>query len=171
MKMNKHRVYLSLGSNIGDREAFLAAARRELSAHLGVKLLCSSSLYETEPVGYRDQGWFLNQVVEVETALRPGQLLSFIHEIENKLGRKRLIRWGPRVIDLDILLYDSLVMETADLIIPHPRIYERSFVLVPLQEIAPDLVHPDGLTTREHLKLLQEGKATEKVQLFSGPTP
>jgi 2-amino-4-hydroxy-6-hydroxymethyldihydropteridine diphosphokinase len=169
--MEEHLVYLSLGSNIGDREAFLAAACQKLSAQPGVKLICSSSLYETEPVGYRDQGWFLNQVVEVRTTLRPGQLLAVIHEIENKLGRKRLIRWGPRVIDLDILLYDSLSIETEDLVIPHPRIYERSFVLVPLQEIAPDLVHPDGLTTREHLKLLQEGGAAEKVCLFSGPFP
>ncbi len=162
----KH-AFLGLGSNMGERESYLDAARQELTCS-EVRIIRVSSLYETEPVGYTDQGWFLNQVVKVETTLDPEELLSFIHEIENKLGRKRLIRWGPRVIDVDILLYENLVLDTPDLIIPHPRMYERSFVLIPLQEIAPDLVHPDGRTTREHLEALSGKGETEKIRLFQG---
>ncbi|MDN5376289.1 MAG: 2-amino-4-hydroxy-6-hydroxymethyldihydropteridine diphosphokinase [Thermacetogenium sp.] len=166
--MAERRVFLSLGSNLGNRSAYLEAACRELAAHPEVRLLSRSSLYETEPVGYRDQGWFLNQVVEVATTLEPRALLAFIQEVENRLGRKRLIRWGPRVIDLDILLFGDLVLKTPELIIPHPRMYERSFVLVPLQEIAPDLIHPDGRTTREHAEELQEKGEGGEIRLYRG---
>lgn len=164
----RENAFLGLGSNLGDRQSYLDVARRQLAAHPAVQIIQSSSLYETEPVGYLDQGWFLNQVVEIETILDPEELLLFTQEIENELGRKRLIHWGPRVIDLDILLYGNRVMNTPDLIIPHPRMYERQFVMVPLREIAPDLLHPDGISTRQHLDLLHIRGDAEKIRLFQG---
>jgi len=166
----REKVFLGLGSNLGDRQSYLDAACRELAAHPLIRIIQTSSLYETEPVGYQEQGWFLNQVVEIETTLEPKELLSFTQGMENKLGRKRLIRWGPRVIDLDILLYGNSVINTTALIIPHPRMYERQFVLVPLAEIAPDIIHPDGSATREHLDALQRGNS-EKIRLFRGDNP
>lgn len=166
--MDERYAFLSLGSNMGDRVAYLEAACLELAAHPEISILRRSSLYETEPVGYRNQGWFLNRVVGVATTMEPRELLVFVHEIEDRLGRRRLIRWGPRVIDLDILLYGGLVLQTPDLVIPHPRMYERNFVLVPLQEIAPGLVHPDGRTTGEHLEDLRERGGGEKIRLFRG---
>jgi 2-amino-4-hydroxy-6-hydroxymethyldihydropteridine diphosphokinase len=157
-----------MGSNLGDRRTFLKEASLEIGSHPQLRVIRLSSLYETEPVGYLDQGWFLNQVMEIETTLTPEELLTFLQGIENKLGRKRLIRWGPRVIDLDILLYGNRTIETPKLIIPHPRMYERGFVMIPLQEIAPDLVHPDGKTTREHLDMLMKTEKVEKIRLFQG---
>jgi 2-amino-4-hydroxy-6-hydroxymethyldihydropteridine diphosphokinase len=157
------QAFIGLGSNLGDRETSLEAARRMLSDHSNVELNKASSLYETEPVGYADQGWFLNQVVEVVTCLDPYALLRVLQGIERELGRQRLIHWGPRVIDLDVLLYGDAVLNSPELIVPHPRLYERSFVLSPLAEIAPDHVHPDGKTTREHLQNLGAG---QKIRLF-----
>ena len=133
--------YLSLGSNLGDREENLRRAI-ELLEEAGVRIVRTSSLYETEPQDVRKQPWFLNTVVEVETSLFPRQLLTRIHKIERELGRKRTVPKGPRTIDVDILLYGSFVMETAQLQIPHPRMAERRFVLEPLQEIAAGLRHP-----------------------------
>lgn len=133
--------YLSLGSNIGDREEHLRRAR-ELLEDAGVRIIRTSSLYETEPQDVRDQPWFLNMVIEVETALFPKQLLACIHKIEHELGRKRTTAKGPRTIDIDILLYGNFVVETAQLNIPHPRMAARRFVLEPLHEIAPGLRHP-----------------------------
>lgn len=164
----REKAFLGLGSNLGDRQSYLDAACRELAAHPLIRIMQASSLYETEPAGYREQGWFLNQVVQVETALDPEGLLSVTQGIENKLGRKRLIRWGPRVIDLDILLYGNSVVNTPDLIIPHPRMYERQFVLAPLREITPDILHPDGSSTREHLEALRRRGDLEKIRLFRG---
>jgi 2-amino-4-hydroxy-6-hydroxymethyldihydropteridine diphosphokinase len=158
-----NQAFIGLGSNLGDREAYLEAARRMLSDSQEILLSDASSLYETEPVGYTDQGWFLNQVVEVATGLDPWQLLLTLQGIERDLGRQRLIRWGPRVVDLDILLYGDTVLNSPELIVPHPRLYERSFVLSPLAEIAPDHVHPDGKTTLEHLQNLGVG---QKIRLF-----
>jgi 2-amino-4-hydroxy-6-hydroxymethyldihydropteridine diphosphokinase len=157
------QAFIGLGSNLGDREAYLEAARRMLSGSVGVLLAGASSLYETEPVGYTDQSWFLNQVVEVATGLDPWELLLVLQGIEHDLGRQRLIRWGPRVVDLDVLLYGDAVLNSPELIVPHPRLYERSFVLSPLAEIAPDHVHPDGKTTLEHLQNLGAG---QKIRLF-----
>jgi 2-amino-4-hydroxy-6-hydroxymethyldihydropteridine diphosphokinase len=161
-----NRSFIGMGSNMGERESFLKEASLEISAQPEVKVIKISSLYETEPVGYQEQGWFLNQVMEIETTLTPEELLSFLQGIENKLGRKRLIRWGPRVIDLDVLLYGNLTRVTSQLTIPHPRMYERGFVMIPLHEIAPDLIHPDGRTTREHLDILMETGKMEKIRLF-----
>lgn len=164
----REKAFLGLGSNLGDRQSYLDAACRELAAHPLIRIIQTSSLYETEPVGYQEQGWFLNQVVEIKTTLCPEELFLITQGIENKLGRKRLIHWGPRVIDLDILLFGNRDINTPDLIIPHPRMYERQFVLVPLSEIAPDLLHPDGISTQQHLDMLQEREDREKIRLFEG---
>ncbi|MGB7023647.1 MAG: 2-amino-4-hydroxy-6-hydroxymethyldihydropteridine diphosphokinase [Candidatus Acidiferrales bacterium] len=134
-------VYLSLGSNVGDREEHLAAAIAALAAH-GIRVTCQSSIYLTEPVDFEAQNWFLNCVVEAETDLMPRQLLRAIREIENEIGRRRLVRGGPRVIDLDILLCGSSIIRTPELEVPHPRMAERKFVLVPLAEIASTARHP-----------------------------
>ena len=133
-------IYLSLGSNIGDRERNLEAAVERLAGEM--RILRVSPIYETEPVDYTAQRWFLNLVVEAETALFPLQLLARIHKIERALGRVRAVPKGPRTIDIDILLYGKTVIHTAALEVPHPRIGERRFVLAPLAELAPDLRHP-----------------------------
>lgn len=134
-------IYLSLGSNVGDRAKNIARAIDELAA-AGVRVARQSSLYSTEPVDVPTQSWFLNCVVEAETELMPRQLLRAIQRIEHDMGRRRAVRRGPRVIDIDILLYGSSVVHDVDLEVPHPRMAERRFVLVPLREIAADLRHP-----------------------------
>jgi 2-amino-4-hydroxy-6-hydroxymethyldihydropteridine diphosphokinase len=135
------RVYLSLGSNRGDRQANIARALDELGS-CGVQVTRTSSLYETEPVEFREQEWFLNSAVEAETELQPAELLAAVLAVERSMGRERRMPKGPRVIDVDILLYGDAVIDTAELEIPHPRMTARRFVLVPLAEIAPDAVHP-----------------------------
>ncbi len=132
--------YLALGSNLGDRTANLRAALEALSPK--VRVLVESPVYETPPWGVADQPAFLNMVVEGKTSLSPRKLLAHVQEIERELGRVPSIRFGPRKIDIDILFYDDRIIETPDLIVPHPRLHERAFVLVPLADLAPDLVHP-----------------------------
>jgi len=134
-------VYLALGSNIGDREMNLREAVRLLSES-GIHIITISSIYETEPVDYLDQPWFLNAVLEATTKLAPSQLLATLRNIESQMGSKKAFAKGPRLIDLDILLYDNAAIDTADLQIPHPRMLQRNFVLAPLAEIAPTLRHP-----------------------------
>ncbi len=148
----RHRAYLGLGSNLGDRGAYLKMALQALDSHPRIQITRTSSVYESEPVGFLDQEWFLNQVVEIETSLSPHALLHVLQEIENRLGREREIRWGPRVIDLDLLLFENRLLSNSELTVPHPRMYERNFVLVPLNEIAPNFLHPDGRSTQEHLR-------------------
>jgi len=134
-------IYLALGSNIGDREANL----REAIRRLGGSVICItkiSSIYETEPVDYLDQAWFLNAVLEAQTDLPAAQLLSTLRNIESQMGSKKAFAKGPRLIDLDILLYGNDTIATPDLQVPHPRMLLRNFVLVPLAEIAPALRHP-----------------------------
>jgi 2-amino-4-hydroxy-6-hydroxymethyldihydropteridine diphosphokinase len=143
-------VYLSLGSNIGDREANLRAAIERLTA-AAVEVRRQSRIYETEPVGFADQRWFLNMAVEAATGLFPLQLLTRIGKIEQALGRVRTIPNGPRTIDIDILLYGSTVMSTARLEIPHPRMHQRRFVLAPMVDLAPDLRHPQTHQTMRQL--------------------
>jgi 2-amino-4-hydroxy-6-hydroxymethyldihydropteridine diphosphokinase len=134
-------VYLALGSNVGNREENLSEAVRRLrQASVSVKQV--SSLYETEPVDYLDQDWFLNSVLEAESELPARELLRSMREIEAAMGSKKLFAKGPRLIDLDILLYGNETIATPDLQVPHPRMLERRFVLVPLAEIAPTYRHP-----------------------------
>ena len=133
-------VFLALGTNIGDREANLSRARDLLSPR--VKIIQESPVYVTPPWGYEDQPDFLNQVLEVQTKLEPQPLLHFLKKIETKMGRLKTFRNGPRLIDIDILFYGQRVVEGPELSIPHPRLHERAFVLVPLNDIALDFVHP-----------------------------
>jgi 2-amino-4-hydroxy-6-hydroxymethyldihydropteridine diphosphokinase len=134
-------IYLSLGSNLGDRAANLERAIAALP-EIAVRVLRRSSIYETEPVDLIAQPWFLNCVVEGETSLGPRQLLEALQTIERQLGSKKLVPRGPRIIDLDVLFYSAEVIHEARIEIPHPRMEERKFVLVPLAELAPELRHP-----------------------------
>ncbi|MBI2845399.1 MAG: 2-amino-4-hydroxy-6-hydroxymethyldihydropteridine diphosphokinase [Chloroflexi bacterium] len=143
-------VYLGMGSNLGDREKNLNLALEKLG-RVG-KVTEVSSLYETEPVGYQDQPWFLNMVCELQTELSPHELLQSLKAIEKNMGRTPGPRFGPRPIDLDILLYKDLVLNTPELIIPHPRLAERAFVLIPLAEIAPQVLHPVLKKTIQELR-------------------
>ena len=155
-------VYLSLGSNVGDRQANLHRA----ISHLGTigKIQATSSFYETEPVEFAAQPWFLNCAVALETEKMPKQLLSSIAQIEQEMGRRREQKKGPRTIDIDILLFGSSVINTKDLIIPHPGLHERRFVLEPLSEIAPGQRHPVlKCTIRELRDALPPGQSVHKV--------
>ncbi|MGA9364995.1 MAG: 2-amino-4-hydroxy-6-hydroxymethyldihydropteridine diphosphokinase [Bacteroidota bacterium] len=138
----KHAVYLGLGSNVGDRLAFLSEAVRRLNALPGTAVLQVSSIYETEPVGFKDQGDFLNLVLELESSLEPMELLNETKHIEKSIGRRDDARWHPREIDIDILLYDELIFRSERLFIPHREMLNRKFVLVPLSEIAGTVIHP-----------------------------
>src|SRR5262245_36484274 len=148
--MKSYTVYLGLGSNLGEREKYLNTAVGDLKKLRDVKVIWTSSVYETEPRGKTDQPAFLNAVVQVETTLVPNELYHKVKGIESAVGRNASERWGPREIDIDILVYDGLVFEDNELKVPHPEVEKRRFVLVPLREIAPDLVHPvSGLTVEE----------------------
>ncbi|WP_067841173.1 2-amino-4-hydroxy-6-hydroxymethyldihydropteridine diphosphokinase [Amphibacillus sediminis] len=147
-----NRAYIALGSNISPRSQYLEQAVQLLSECTNIEIINKSSIYHTEPMGYVDQNNFLNQVISIDTSLSSFDLLTVCQNIENDLGRKREIRWGPRTLDLDILLYNHENMITEQLILPHPRMHERAFVLVPLAELAPDLVIPGiNETVREKL--------------------
>lgn len=144
------RVHLSLGSNLGDREANLRAAVAALAAMDGIAVVRASHCYETEPVGVREQPPFLNIALEVETAFEPLELLERIQELEHQLGRTSTFRWGPRSIDIDIVLWGARQVSTERLTIPHAEFRNRAFVLAPLTEIAPDAVDPvTGMTVAE----------------------
>ena len=140
-----HPVYLALGTNLGDRMQNLRSARAALPP--AVRLSACSPVYETPPWGYTDQPAFLNQVVAGETDLSPHDLLHYLKEVEKALGRQATFRNGPRLIDLDILLYDDLILDSDSLVIPHPRMLQRAFVLRPLADLAPDLAPPGGSRT------------------------
>jgi 2-amino-4-hydroxy-6-hydroxymethyldihydropteridine diphosphokinase len=151
--------YIGLGSNMGDKMTACRSAL-DLLGRAG-RVTRVSSFYCTEPVGYAEQEAFLNAVAEIETELPPLALLAACHVIEDELGRYRLFRWGPRTIDLDILLYGDEVIDTGELIVPHPQMATRRFVLVPLCEIAPQAVHPVSKKTISHL--LEELGDTHRV--------
>ena len=154
--MRLKTAYLALGSNLGDREHNLKQAIETL-ARPALELIRASSIYETAPMLLEDQPWFLNQVLEIKTSLFPRQLLHATQDVEHQLGRKRTVANGPRVIDVDILLYGKVIMDSTELTIPHPRMTERRFVLEPLAELAPRLRHP--VSKRTMLDLLSATKA------------
>lgn len=151
-------VHIGVGSNLGEREDNCHKALQLLETN-GVTILRRSSLFETEPWGEKDQPRFINMAVEGETSLSPDQLLNVVKTVERTLGRERTFRWGPRIIDLDILFYDEMAISTEDLCLPHPRIAEREFVLLPLSEITPQKMHPIlGKTIYTILEELKHGK-------------
>lgn len=160
-------VYIALGSNIGDRAAMLARGIEALNA-AGVRVLRQSSSYASEPVDAPPQAWFLNAVVEAETALMPRQLLRTLMGIEHSLGRRRTIARGPRTLDLDILFYGSSVIRAPDLEVPHPRMERRRFVLAPLAELVPALRHPVSHKTVS--ELLAEAPDAGRVQRWRAPS-
>lgn len=151
MTVSRARAYIGLGSNLGDREATLREALRRLSAVDGIAVVAVSSFRETDPVGKVDQPRFVNAAAELQTSLRPHDLLNRLLEVERALGRDRAReeRWGPRTVDLDLLLYGDETVEEPGLEVPHPRLAERAFVLEPLLELDPELRLPDGRPLRE----------------------
>ena len=164
METQKHQAFLSLGSNLGDRFTNL-----HLSIHLlegfGLKITKLSSIYETAAWGLTDQADFLNQVIEVETSVSPESLLEICLKTETQLGRERLKKWGPRTMDVDILFYDKAIVKTENLMIPHPFMHERRFVLLPLMEIAPTILHPElKLSTTELLKVCKDDSEVVKIE-------
>jgi len=146
--------YICIGSNLGDRLGYIREAIRRIEQSKEIKISKTSSVYETQPTEYKDQPWFLNIVLELETMLKPLNLLELLLHIESQIGRKKTRRYGPRNIDLDILLYDDLLVSSDKLTLPHPRMHERRFVLVPLAEIAPQVIHP--LKKKSIEELLEE---------------
>jgi 2-amino-4-hydroxy-6-hydroxymethyldihydropteridine diphosphokinase len=160
-------VYVGLGSNIGDRTQHLADAGATLHQHPAITVQAVSALYHTAPVGFTAQDWFLNAVACLQTTLSPQALLCVTQATERRLGRVTTWRWGPRVIDIDLLLYDSLQVHTPSLTIPHAALHERRFVLVPLAELAPDVQLPSGARVRDLLSALPADNDVQRV----GPFP
>jgi 2-amino-4-hydroxy-6-hydroxymethyldihydropteridine diphosphokinase len=158
----EHTVYLSLGSNLGNRLANLKQAVTALSPQMEVK--AKSHVYETPPWGYEDQPKFLNQVIKAKTYLEPEPLLKHLKRLELALGRKESFPNGPRLIDMDILFYDDLVLNTSSLVIPHPRLHERGFVLLPLMDIDPELVHP---VSKKNVKEMVSLSNVEGIEKFA----
>lgn len=144
------KLYIGLGSNLGDRLQYLTLAKTQIALKFNHVLL-SSSVYETEPWGLKEQGPFLNQVILLETELHPLKILNLLVEIEQSLGRVRLVKYGPRTIDLDILLLGNLYFRNANLLIPHPQMHKRRFVLEPLSELDSEIIHPLFSTTIKQL--------------------
>jgi 2-amino-4-hydroxy-6-hydroxymethyldihydropteridine diphosphokinase len=159
--MVKQEIYIGLGSNLGNRLANIRKAI-ELMEEEGIEIIDKSSLYETEPVGYKQQGWFLNSVVRGKTELSPKRLWKMLEKIEKLMGREKEVKWGPRIIDLDILFYGNKILNDEQLQIPHSELHKRRFVLVPLQEIAPQLVHP--VLNKSIRELLGELKDNSEVR-------
>uniref|UniRef100_A0A7C2EK41 2-amino-4-hydroxy-6-hydroxymethyldihydropteridine diphosphokinase n=1 Tax=Ammonifex degensii TaxID=42838 RepID=A0A7C2EK41_9THEO len=155
--------YIGLGSNLGDRENNLRQAVHALRKTPGVTVRRVAPLYRAAPVGVTDQPEFLNTVVEVTTVLSPRELLSCLLETERALGRVRGGRWGPRVIDLDLLLYDAVAINTPDLVLPHPRLTERAFVVVPLSDLVPELSLPGDVTVTALADKLRKEQFVERV--------
>ena len=159
--------YIGFGSNINDRFNYITQALRLLLDADDVSLIQISSLYETEPVGFEEQEWFVNGVVAVKTDLPVQKLLALLKEIEGTVGREHRTRWGPREVDLDLLIYDQCCINTPDLTVPHPEMHQRSFVLVPFAEIAPDVLHP---ILQQNIRTLLSNLNDEKsVKLMAPP--
>lgn len=160
IKRGWHKVYIGVGSNMGEREEYMKLAEKRVSSLPQTKNFKTASIIETEPYGYTEQGKFLNTVYYIETLDTPEEFLDKLHEIENEAERKREIHWGPRTLDLDILLYDDLVTEDENVTIPHPEMTKRLFVLEPLCEIAPRGVHP--LEKKRYQDILEDLKEKEE---------
>jgi 2-amino-4-hydroxy-6-hydroxymethyldihydropteridine diphosphokinase len=160
------RAFIGLGSNVGDRLQFLQRAVKRLVETISVQVIDVSSVYETAPVGPAAQAWFLNAVVAVDTSLSPSTLLDQTQAIERALGREITYRWGPRTIDLDILLYGNTQVRTATLVIPHAELCQRAFVMIPLLELDPNIVLPDGTTVSACLRILTP---PQQVRRFAPP--
>jgi 2-amino-4-hydroxy-6-hydroxymethyldihydropteridine diphosphokinase len=159
-----HIAYIGIGSNIGDKIDQCKKATTEILKVDSHKLLAKSSFYKTKPIGYTSQSWFVNGVIKIETDLEAYDLLRTLKAIEVRLGRTETFRWGPRTIDLDILLFDDKEIKIEELQIPHPHLHERQFVLIPLTEIDRNLVHPVlKKTFRELLENLKEDQGVEKL--------
>jgi 2-amino-4-hydroxy-6-hydroxymethyldihydropteridine diphosphokinase len=159
-----HIVYIGIGSNIGEKALQCEKAVTEILKIDRHRLLAKSSLYRTNPIGYTDQDWFVNSVIKIETDLSPSDLHQALKSIESQLGRKETHRWGPRTIDLDILFFDETEIKTEALQIPHPRLHDRQFVLIPLAEIDRNLIHPAlKKSVTELLEDLKEDQGVEKL--------
>jgi 2-amino-4-hydroxy-6-hydroxymethyldihydropteridine diphosphokinase len=168
--MKTYSVFVGLGSNVGERHRYLNLAAAELRALPEAKVVWYSSVYETDPWGMKDQPKFLNAVAELETTLQPPGLVRELKRIEQSLGRREGPKWGPREIDLDILLYDGLVFSDETVTVPHPELEHRKFVLLPLNEIAPDLVHPiSGMTIGELAKQCRDVGRMVKTSFHINP--
>lgn len=163
----RSEAYIALGANLGRREETLREALRLLNEHLEIEVMRASDVYETDPVGYADQPSFLNMAAAVRTALSPHQLLEVMQDVENRLGRVRDIRFGPRTADLDLLWMEGLTVESSDLTLPHPRMHERFFVLIPLDDIVPS-TEPSGLRKRIDDSLIALGEASG-IKRFGDP--
>jgi 2-amino-4-hydroxy-6-hydroxymethyldihydropteridine diphosphokinase len=160
----KKKAYIGIGSNIGNKIENCKKAIELLKENPQIKVTKISDFYEAEPIGYKEQEWFVNCAVEIETDLNPHELLLLCQKIESKLGRERKIKYGPRIIDLDILLYNNDIIDTTELKIPHSEMHKRKFVLKPLLDIAPDAVHPVlKRTIAELLNNLSEDSAIKKL--------
>jgi len=156
--------YLGIGSNLGDPAGNCREALRRVSTLKGSEVLRRSSLYRTEPVGVGAQGWFVNGVAEIRTAFPAVQLLKALQWIEHSMGRERTERWGPRVIDIDILLFGQEIVNSESLVIPHPEMHRRRFVLEPMNEIAPYVIHPlFGVSMKGLLDRLEDRHAVERI--------
>ena len=170
--MPLHRAHIALGANLADRAAAIAAAIDALASHPAIALIAQSSLHDTEPLGPPDQPRYLNAAVAIDTTLSPHALIGAMLDIERALGRDRsadALRWGPRTIDLDLLTYADLTLSEPALTIPHPRMHERAFVLAPLAEIAPDLIHP--VLRRSIADLLDAMEHSQPPPVQSADTP
>ncbi len=158
------RVFIAIGSNLSDREKNIKKAK-SLMGKNGIKIVKTSSIIETEPYGLKEQPFFLNCVVECETALTPEELLRVLQSIEKELGRIRKVKWGPRTIDLDIIFYGNMVINKIGLVIPHPDMQNRIFVLKPICEIAPYFIHPVlRKTVKSILKKLEEKNENSNLE-------
>ncbi|MEA4924819.1 MAG: 2-amino-4-hydroxy-6-hydroxymethyldihydropteridine diphosphokinase [Syntrophomonadaceae bacterium] len=160
----RNRVYIGLGSNMGDKAANLARARQLINSIDDLHIIKVSSLYLTAPWGKTDQEDFVNQVIAIDTELTPLDLLHQLQDIEIKLGRQRNVHWGPRVIDLDVLLYGRETIAMEELKVPHPYLMQRLFVLIPLQEIEPELVFPDGSKIMEVLHRITDSAEASDIR-------
>ncbi len=160
----KENVFLGLGSNVGNRAAYLKKSADAIAGHKGIKLIKISSIYETEPWGIRDQESFLNNVLKIETDLTPSELLKFLKATEQSVGRTKRGKWLEREIDIDILFFGDLVYQSENLTVPHKEIQNRKFVLVPMNEIAPEFMHPVMMKTMK--KMLTDTRDKSKVKPY-----